>query len=135
MAPGNQSRAACVRIGPLAQRGGLLRALDHGLELDGGGDVGCGVQGGGNLPGVGRNLLQGLLAIKVLAAGDKPELKVFEVNHAANGGGDIKGRLPSKAKYHYRAGRPACPAPQFRRRDEYSFTFRRQQRTFSGTIK
>ena len=37
---------------------------------------------GGNLPGVGRNLFQGGGAVKMLAARDKPDFVLFQVNHA-----------------------------------------------------
>ena len=81
MAPGDQSRAGRIGIGPLAQGGGLLRAFDHRLKQDAGGDGGRRIQGGGDLSRVGRDFLQGLGTIKVLAAGGKPALKLFKVNH------------------------------------------------------
>jgi len=91
VAPGNQTRAVGIRAGPLAEGGGLLRAFDYRLKQDGGGDAGRAVQGVGDLPGVGRDLLQRLGAIKALASGDEPELTLFKVYHAGQWNGCYAG--------------------------------------------
>ena len=68
-------------VGLLAKRRGFLRRLDHRLEYDRRRDGRRAVQRRGDFPGVDRDLLQRIRSVELLAAGDKPDFELLEVNH------------------------------------------------------
>jgi len=81
MTPGNQSDAVRVGAGLLAKSRRFRGAFDDRLVDDLHRNDRGGVQGSGDLLGIGGHLFEGVRPVEVLAAGDEPNLKLFQVEH------------------------------------------------------
>ena len=79
--PRDETDAIGLSVRVAQRRGDLVGGRDHRLEHELDRQPGPGVEPGDDLPGVGRDLLQRLGAVKVLAAGDEPDFKVGKVDH------------------------------------------------------
>src|ERR1035441_2411380 len=81
MAPGDQADAARIDAGLLAKSRRLDGAFDHRLENNLRRNKRRGIERCRDLLRIGCHLLKGLRSIKMLAAGDKPDLELFQVDH------------------------------------------------------
>jgi hypothetical protein len=77
VAPGNEADAVGRIVCLLAKRGDVIRRGHHRFEDHLHRDGGSAVERPRDFLRVGGHLLQGLGPIKVLAAGDKPNFKLF----------------------------------------------------------
>ena len=81
MTPSDQADAARIYAGLLAQSRRLGGAFDHGLENNFGRNERRGIERCGDLLRIDGHFLKSVRSIQMLAAGHKPDLELFQVDH------------------------------------------------------
>jgi hypothetical protein len=80
MTPVDQADAVSGIVGSLAEFGNGVRRDHHRLENNLNRNGGGGVEGPGDFLGMFGDRLEGFWTVKVLAASDEPDFKLFKIN-------------------------------------------------------